>query len=1117
MSKGISLQDLSSLAQCSLFQDYKIIVYSTKNFNLPQAVENEHLGWRGTIYLLLDDTSHLSLITKLNAFFGREGYYCQTCYKFFTGTSASHICDASLCKQCKTAFCGKSSKSDMIRCSECKRGFYGEVCYQRHLKFGASPLIKGKSRTVCDTFIACPLCNRDLKADGTNAYDRGVEGRKHVCFKNKCRTRGQIVDMSTHECFIKSINVKNPYFIARQWKDRGKHWFFDMETMKVFDETKQPFFFVPNFIVLKSEAGKKYVFEGQNALENFCKFCFAGEDSLAHSDTRQTLWAHNNARFDGMFVLQGFCGMMSSDPSLMMEGASPIQIKWKKVCFKDTYKYLMCSLDALAKQFDLSILKGFFPHGFNTPENQDYKGPLPEERFFETKFMTEKWYTEFKKWYDVEQAAIQSGDKPPWDFQQEMRKYCENDVDVLMQAWLLYQQKMFDLTGIFPGGIRDMSAASYTNQVWKSTLDDGTIGVIPVENYVRNDNQSQSAREWLTFEDMFYYAGEMQFSGKGVEGEKRIALGNSFLKVDGFHAPSNTVFEFAGCFYHGCNRCTCPDSRSPLSNVRFRDLNTKFADRIAFMKNRSFKVQVMWECEWNSAKKELETATMLKEIYEYVPDGRPINPQDALFGGRTGASSILFPGRHEIPNETHIVEGLDVVSLYPSVNMYCEYPVGHPRVILGPSDRFEQDPDYYFGLIKCVMLPPKKLFHPVLPYRVPGAGESMKLVFPLCRTCAIHRQRERCEHNERERCLDGTWPSPEIYKALELGYRFLKISTVWDYKTDDGVAKKRAGLFKEFVSKFYKLKAEASGYPSHCKTDEEKEAFLRKFEEVEGIRLDPANMRYDPAARTGAKLQLNSLWGKWAQRLDQRKTIKLFHDSVTLHRFVNNPEYSDFEVRLINAETGIVKGKAVRALQRPNIKGNRVHAAFTTSWARLRLLQFMLILDKRVLYFDTDSIFFRKRVGEVFDLPIGDFLGQLTPVFSGNCIEFVALGPKNYFYRTDEEDKPPCLKVRGLTFNRTSSLVVNADVMRNMVNESVRVNREGSTREKRDRLSPISGFVLDSHAVPRFTMKRGDGPHNPFSVGPREESREYSVVFDKRFVNWESDNLLAFPFGYDFF
>ena len=127
-----------------------------------------------------------------------------------------------------------------------------------------------------------------------------------------------------------------------------------------------------------------------------------------------------------------------------------------------------------------------------------------------------------------------------------------------------------------------------------------------------------------------------------------------------------------------------------------------------------------------------------------------------------------------------MVSGLDVTSLYPWVNQNCEYPVGHPHVLLGHTDCFDQDPDYYFGLIKCVMLPPKDLFHPVLPYRVPGKGKSTKLVFPLCRTCAINRQRDECKHNERERCLDGTWPSPEIYKALELGYKFLKISCVWD-------------------------------------------------------------------------------------------------------------------------------------------------------------------------------------------------------------------------------------------------------------------------------------------------------------------------------------------------
>ena len=484
----------SKLAQSSLFYNYKIIVYSTKNYNLPEAVENEVLGWKGSIYLLLDDTFHFCLITRLNAFFGREGYYCQTCYKFFTGNSTTHVCDANLCKQCKTAFCGKSTESEIIRCTQCKCGFYGETCYQHHLKSGTSPLIKGKYRTVCDSFVACPICNRDLRPNGTNAYDRSMEGREHVCFKNKCRDCGRIVDMSTHQCFIRPINVKSPHFIARQWKDRGKQWFFDIETMKKFDEDKGAYFFIPNLIVLKSEVGERCVFEGSNALEKFCRFCFASEESLAHSNERQTVWAHNNTRFNGMFVLQGFCSM-SCDPSLIMEGASPIQLKWKKVCFKDTYKYVMCSLDVLAKQFNLPILKGFFPHGFNTPENQDYVGPLPAEEFFETKFMTEKRYAEFKEWYEIERTAIGTGVKPAWNFKEEILKYCENDVDVLMQAWLLYQQKMFDLTGIFPGGIRDMSAASYTNQVWKSTLDDGTIGIIPTNNYVRNDNQSQAARE----------------------------------------------------------------------------------------------------------------------------------------------------------------------------------------------------------------------------------------------------------------------------------------------------------------------------------------------------------------------------------------------------------------------------------------------------------------------------------------------------------------------------------------------------------------------------------------------------------------------------------------------
>ena len=123
--------------------------------------------------------------------------------------------------------------------------------------------------------------------------------------------------------------------------------------------------------------------------------------------------------------------------------------------------------------------------------------------------------------------------------------------------------------------------------------------------------------------------------------------------------------------------------------------------------------------------------------------------------------------------------------------------------MMGPPDRFEHKSNYYFGLIKCVILPPQNLFHPFLPFRVPSKGNSMKLVFHLCNTCAVNRQREKCRHNERESALDGTWQSPEKYKALELGYKLLKIIAAWDFEEA-----KRRGLFGEFVRKFYTLKAE---------------------------------------------------------------------------------------------------------------------------------------------------------------------------------------------------------------------------------------------------------------------------------------------------------------------
>ena len=174
--------------------------------------------------------------------------------------------------------------------------------------------------------------------------------------------------------------------------------------------------------------------------------------------------------------------------------------------------------------------------------------------------------------------------------------------------------------------------------------------------------------------------------------------------------------------------------------------------------------------------------------------------------------------------------------------------MGHPQII---TENFA-DISTYFGLIKCTVLPPRGLFHPVLPYRTPD-----KLMFPLCKACADTLNQNPCTHSDEERAIRGTWCHVELMKAIEKGYEVLNIHEVWHWEetTDE--------LFKEYVNMFLKIKQEASGYPKDCVTDEQKQRYIEEYYQHEGIRLNPDKIEYNPGLRYLAKLVLNSLWGMY--------------------------------------------------------------------------------------------------------------------------------------------------------------------------------------------------------------------------------------------------------------
>jgi hypothetical protein len=115
------------------------------------------------------------------------------------------------------------------------------------------------------------------------------------------------------------------------------------------------------------------------------------------------------------------------------------------------------------------------------------------------------------------------------------------------------------------------------------------------------------------------------------------------------------------------------------------------------------------------------------------------------------------------------------------------------------------------GLMKCMIVPPKNLYHPVLPFRY------IKLLFCLCRSRVQElNTTSECQHlRDAERCLEGTWLIDEVRLAVDRGYKILKVQEVYQYEVtqyDPNTGKGRH--FVDYINTFLKVNAVASSYPS---------------------------------------------------------------------------------------------------------------------------------------------------------------------------------------------------------------------------------------------------------------------------------------------------------------
>ena len=1122
---------------------------------------------------------HFHAITKVSGFFG-SSYFCNNCMKPYSN-KGQHSCE-KVCNVCHHDECVMSESK--CTCIHCHMTCRSRECLERHLvKKKRQGQGKGQMLSQCDIWWKCTTCNvllnrlkRDIQQHICGEWqcvncEQNVVGEhlcylrarpavdhsqfKHIYFDFECRQddifqceNGCVKDLNQRcracrgqelQCLLCQACVNcnkqmcgmplhKPNLVVAHTVCHHCHELPIEEPCSAcgtrcvkclkWDSKNKCYARQP----CRDTCGKReVVFKGDNTATLFGAWLF----SKQHKDS--TVLAHNMKGYDGYFLLDYLIDQ-SIYPSKMIYSGSKVMYmhvgRGLNIRVIDSLNFLNMPLAKIPKSFGLSELKkGYFCHFFNTVENANYVGVMPDAEYYGANQFSSAGKEDFEKWYEEQQGNI-------FDMEKEILEYCRSDVTILREGCTKFRNLMLKITkglnclGVDP--FQSLTIASVcmiiyrtkfleeeysvtlrnlndnTESSIKGYLQDGTwtyhidgsiltkeeimqhweivdskfqrspIASVPITRGI--DNHSQASIAWL----------EWVSRQKGIKIRHALSPGGEFrvpgtrYKADGYDPISSTIWEYNGCVWHGCPQ-TFKNNRGmlkhPYTKQSFSELYRETLEKRKKLTSMGYKVVTMWECQF---RKNIEDNPALQEFIKGLEIEERLDPRDSFFGGRTNAAKLY----HETQRGEKI-KYIDFTSLYPFVNKTCRYPVGHPTILTG--NNITKSVDQYFGIAKVKVLAPRGLYHPVLPYKSGG-----KLKFPLCKTCADTESQNQCTCSDEQRVFVGTWCTPELTKAMEVGYKITRVYEVyhWDTTTVYDVTTGKGGLFAGYINMFLKIKQEASGWPSWCKTEEDKYKYIGNYKHHEGIQLDYNKIDKNDGLRSLAKLCLNSFWGKFGQRPNFKQTT-MIHDSEAhkFHQMLTDPSKKILDFYIIGEDILSLQWEHVNDLVPQSCVANTniYIATFTTAWARLKLYDALHLLQKRALYYDTDSVIFISKEGEP-EPPLGDYLGDFTDELgAGDFItKYVSGGPKNYAYMTNEG--VTACKVRGFTLNHTNSQLVNFDTV---LNEVLRVPQNIVTTNP-------SKICRDAKTLKIYSKR---------------EDKKYSMVYTKRVI---TDDFYTLPYGY---
>ena len=261
-----------------------------------------------------------------------------------------------------------------------------------------------------------------------------------------------------------------------------------------------------------------------------------------------------------------------------------------------------------------------------------------------------------------------------------------------------------------------------------------------------------------------------------------------------------------------------------------------------------------------------------------------------------------------------------------------------------------------------------------------------QVVYTLCRTCALHKSQEKCDHDEHERSFESTLVWPEIDFLVSLGYKILTIFEVYLYSDE-----------KPILSKFMSILGLGKLIHSKVEEEEKKEASNNinlSLNLPKNLHVTEEDFQENSQLRSFYKHLLVGVLGKFAQKNSKTETRVVRSQSSLEEVFYREKIQELFPCKKICI---LFVDKASKSSI--NMSGNSIIYSYVTALSRIYVHKKMMCLEAvgaKIFSISNDSITFTLphsshnplRESQLF----GDFKNEYEPHF---LQFFLSFGVKN--------------------------------------------------------------------------------------------------------------------------